>query len=114
MNGVRRECDAQETFQPNRMSGVSHTTTPASSFRITSIRGSKSAIPSVRLNRKASARGGDIAANKDSMRPDIEVGDCGGHCGDPTSVEVFHRVELDYVSCLTFRVPIAHTAAPHL
>jgi pyruvate,orthophosphate dikinase len=46
-----------------------------------------------------------------SVRPDIEVGVCGEHGGDPASVMFFHRVGLDYVSCSPFRVPIARLAA---
>ncbi len=45
------------------------------------------------------------------VRPDIEVGICGEHGGDPTSVGFFHRAGLDYVSCSPFRVPIARLAA---
>ena len=46
-----------------------------------------------------------------SVRPDIEVGICGEHGGDPASVAFFHRAGLDYVSCSPFRVPIARLAA---
>ena len=46
-----------------------------------------------------------------SARPDLEVGICGEHGGDPVSVAFFHRVGLDYVSCSPFRVPIARLAA---
>lgn len=46
-----------------------------------------------------------------SVRPDIEVGVCGEHGGDPTSVAFFHRAGLDYVSCSPYRVPIARLAA---
>jgi len=44
-------------------------------------------------------------------RPDLKLGICGEHGGDPSSVEFFHRVGLDYVSCSPFRVPIARLAA---
>ncbi len=44
-------------------------------------------------------------------RPDIHLGICGEHGGDPTSVEFCHNVGLDYVSCSPFRVPIARLAA---
>ncbi len=44
-------------------------------------------------------------------RKDIKLGVCGEHGGDPASVEFFHRVGLDYVSCSPFRVPIARLAA---
>ena len=46
-----------------------------------------------------------------AVRPDIEVGICGEHGGDPASVAFFHRAGLDYVSCSPFRVPIARLAA---
>jgi pyruvate,orthophosphate dikinase len=45
------------------------------------------------------------------MKPDLKVGVCGEHGGDPDSIEFFHRVGLDYVSCSPFRVPIARLAA---
>ncbi len=44
-------------------------------------------------------------------RPDIKLGICGEHGGDPSSVEFCHRVGLTYVSCSPFRVPIARLAA---
>ena len=44
-------------------------------------------------------------------RPDMHMGICGEHGGDPTSVEFCHKVGLDYVSCSPFRVPIARLAA---
>ena len=44
-------------------------------------------------------------------RPDIELGICGEHGGEPTSVEYCHRVGLTYVSCSPYRVPIARLAA---
>ena len=47
------------------------------------------------------------------QRPDIHLGVCGEHGGDPSSVEFFHNVGLDYVSCSPFRVPIARLAAAH-
>ena len=46
-----------------------------------------------------------------ATRPDIKLGVCGEHGGDPVSVAFFHRVGLDYVSCSPFRVPIARLAA---
>ena len=46
-----------------------------------------------------------------STRPDMHVGICGEHGGDPTSVEFCHKIGLDYVSCSPFRVPIARLAA---
>ena len=46
-----------------------------------------------------------------ATRPDIHLGICGEHGGDPSSVEFCHRTGLDYVSCSPFRVPIARLAA---
>lgn len=46
-----------------------------------------------------------------SVRPDIKLGICGEHGGDPSSVEFCHNVGLNYVSCSPFRVPIARLAA---
>ncbi|MEN8158245.1 MAG: pyruvate, phosphate dikinase [Bacteroidota bacterium] len=46
-----------------------------------------------------------------STKPDLKVGICGEHGGDPESVEFCHRVGMDYVSCSPFRVPIARLAA---
>jgi pyruvate,orthophosphate dikinase len=44
-------------------------------------------------------------------RPDLELGICGEHGGDPDSIRFFHDVGLDYVSCSPFRLPIARVAA---
>ena len=44
-------------------------------------------------------------------RPDIKLGICGEHGGEPTSVKFCHRLGLDYVSCSPFRIPIARLAA---
>ncbi|MGD9497377.1 MAG: pyruvate, phosphate dikinase [Armatimonadota bacterium] len=46
-----------------------------------------------------------------SVRPDLEIGICGEHGGDPKSIDFCHRVGLDYVSCAPLRVPIARLAA---
>jgi len=46
-------------------------------------------------------------------RPDLEVGICGEHGGDPESIDFCHRAGLDYVSCSPFRVPVARLAAAH-
>jgi pyruvate,orthophosphate dikinase len=46
-----------------------------------------------------------------SVRPDLKVGICGEHGGDPRSVRLCHELGLDYVSCSPFRVPIARLAA---
>ncbi len=45
------------------------------------------------------------------VRPELHVGICGEHGGDPSSVEFCHKIGLDYVSCSPFRVPIARLAA---
>ncbi|WP_321025504.1 putative PEP-binding protein, partial [Hungatella effluvii] len=53
-----------------------------------------------------------MAAEKGrKTRPDIKLGICGEHGGDPSSIEFCHKVGLNYVSCSPFRVPIARLAA---
>ena len=53
-----------------------------------------------------------MAAEKGrTTRPDLKLGICGEHGGDPSSVEFCHKVGLNYVSCSPFRVPIARLAA---
>jgi pyruvate,orthophosphate dikinase len=44
-------------------------------------------------------------------RPDLKIGICGEHGGEPSSIEFAHRVGLTYVSCSPFRVPVARLAA---
>jgi pyruvate,orthophosphate dikinase len=46
-----------------------------------------------------------------STRPNLKVGICGEHGGDPASIDFCHRVGLNYVSCSPFRVPVARLAA---
>jgi len=46
-----------------------------------------------------------------ASRPDLTVGVCGEHGGDPASVAFFHEAGLDYVSCSPFRVPVARLEA---
>jgi pyruvate,orthophosphate dikinase len=46
-----------------------------------------------------------------SARPEIKLGICGEHGGEPSSVEFCHNIGLEYVSCSPFRVPIARLAA---
>jgi len=46
-----------------------------------------------------------------ATRKDLEVGICGEHGGEPSSVEFCYRVGMDYVSCSPYRVPIARLAA---
>ncbi len=54
----------------------------------------------------------EIALKKGrSVRPDLKVGICGEHGGDPASIEFCHKIKQNYVSCSPFRVPIARLAA---
>jgi pyruvate, orthophosphate dikinase len=46
-----------------------------------------------------------------ATRPDIGLGVCGEHGGDPESIRFFHQIGLDYVSCSPFRVPVARLEA---
>jgi pyruvate,orthophosphate dikinase len=46
-----------------------------------------------------------------AARPDLKVGICGEHGGDPSSIAFCHDIGLDYVSCSPFRVPVARLAA---
>jgi pyruvate,orthophosphate dikinase len=46
-------------------------------------------------------------------RPDLEVGICGEHGGDPSSIEFCHEIGLNYVSASPYRVPVARLAAAH-
>ena len=48
-----------------------------------------------------------------SINPDISLGICGEHGGDPNSIEFCHLIGLNYVSCSPFRVPVARLAAAH-
>ncbi len=48
-----------------------------------------------------------------SVKPQLKIGICGEHGGDPSSIEFCHQVGLDYVSCSPYRVPIARLAAAH-
>jgi len=70
--------------------------------------------PTARLDRTGVGELIDIACKRGkSTRPDIKLGICGEHGGDPYSIEFCHHVGLDYVSCSPFRVPIARLAAAH-
>ncbi len=54
----------------------------------------------------------DVAVTRGrATRPDIKLGICGEHGGDPASIQFFEKVKLDYVSCSPFRVPVARLAA---
>jgi len=46
-------------------------------------------------------------------RPELEIGICGEHGGDPESIKFCHELGLDYVSCSPFRIPVARIAAAH-
>jgi pyruvate,orthophosphate dikinase len=48
-----------------------------------------------------------------TTRPDLKIGICGEHGGEPESVMFCHKLGFDYVSCSPFRVPIARLAAAH-
>ena len=68
--------------------------------------------PFARLDQKGVGKLVDMACKLGRQtRPDLHLGICGEHGGDPSSVEFCHRVGLDYVSCSPFRVPIARLAA---
>jgi pyruvate,orthophosphate dikinase len=55
---------------------------------------------------------GAVVAGR-SVRPQLKVGICGEHGGEPKSVKFCHAIGLDYVSCSPYRVPIARLAAAH-
>jgi pyruvate,orthophosphate dikinase len=66
------------------------------------------------IDRRGVGRLMEMAVEKGrSARPDLHIGVCGEHGGDPASIEFCHRIGLDYVSCSPFRVPIARLAAAH-
>ena len=68
--------------------------------------------PFVRLDQKGVGRLVDIACTEGRQsKPDLKLGICGEHGGDPSSIDFCQRVGLDYVSCSPYRVPIARLAA---
>ena len=68
--------------------------------------------PFAKLDQKGVGQLVKIAAEKGrATRPNIKLGICGEHGGDPSSVEFCHNVGLNYVSCSPFRVPVARLAA---
>jgi pyruvate,orthophosphate dikinase len=68
--------------------------------------------PFARLDQTGVGQLVKMAAEKGkATRPDIKLGICGEHGGDPASIEFCHKVGLNYVSCSPFRVPIARLAA---
>ncbi len=75
-------------------------------------RGVFSQDPFVSLDQEGVGQLVDMASQRGrSVRPDIKLGICGEHGGDPRSIDFFERVGLSYVSCSPFRVPIARLAA---
>ncbi len=70
--------------------------------------------PFEKLDRSGVGQLMEIAVRKGrTTRPDLKIGICGEHGGEPSSVEFCHQIGLDYVSCSPFRVPIARLAAAH-
>ena len=68
--------------------------------------------PFARLDQTGVGQLVEMAAQKGrAARPDLKLGICGEHGGDPSSIEFCHKVGLNYVSCSPFRVPIARLAA---
>ena len=68
--------------------------------------------PFAKLDQKGVGKLVEMAAKMGrETRPDIHLGICGEHGGNPASVEFCQRVGLDYVSCSPYRVPIARLAA---
>ena len=68
--------------------------------------------PFARLDQNGVGKLVEMAVNKGrSTRPNIKLGICGEHGGEPSSVEFCHNIGLTYVSCSPFRVPIARLAA---
>ncbi len=68
--------------------------------------------PFARLDQTGVGQLIEMAAKKGrAVRPDIKLGICGEHGGDPSSIEFCHKIGLNYVSCSPFRVPIARLAA---
>ena len=68
--------------------------------------------PFARVDQEGVGRLMQIAAELGrSVRPNLKMGICGEHGGDPSSIEFCHKIGLNYVSCSPFRVPIARLAA---
>ena len=68
--------------------------------------------PFARLDQKGVGKLVEMAVNLGrKTRPDIKLGICGEHGGDPATIDFCHRIGLSYVSCSPFRVPIARLAA---
>jgi pyruvate,orthophosphate dikinase len=70
--------------------------------------------PFEKLDRKGIGKLMEIAIERGtSSRPDLKLGICGEHGGEPSSIEYCHKIGLEYVSCNPYRVPIARVAAAH-
>jgi len=68
--------------------------------------------PFVAIDREGVGELVDIGIQRGrASRPNLEVGICGEHAGEPSSVEFCHMVKMDYVSCAPYRAPIARLAA---
>jgi pyruvate,orthophosphate dikinase len=68
--------------------------------------------PFARLDQEGVGQLVKMASEKGrAARPNIKLGICGEHGGDPSTVEFCHKIGLNYVSCSPFRVPIARLAA---
>ena len=68
--------------------------------------------PFVKLDQKGVGKLVEMACKSaKTVKPEIKLGICGEHGGDPSSVEFFHNIGLSYVSCSAYRVPIARLAA---
>lgn len=68
--------------------------------------------PFVELDQEGVGQLLEIAVRKGrSVKPELKVGICGEHGGDPSSIDFCHRTNLNYVSCSSFRVPVARLAA---
>ncbi|MEM3420728.1 MAG: pyruvate, phosphate dikinase, partial [Candidatus Hadarchaeum sp.] len=77
-------------------------------------RGILEADPFQKLDQKGVGKLMKIAVDLGrSKRPDLEIGICGEHGGDPQSIEFCHELGLNYVSCSPFRIPVARLAAAH-
>ena len=85
----------------------------ATSCRPTSSKGVLEVDPFVELDQEGVGGLMRIArrARAAACKPDLKIGICGEHGGEPSSVEFCHREGLDYVSCSPYRVPIARLAA---
>ena len=70
--------------------------------------------PFARLDQEGVGKLIKMAAVKGRQtRPNLKLGICGEHGGDPSTIEFCHQIGLDYVCCSPFRVPIARLAAAH-